>query len=411
MAGLPIGGQKYLLVKGSSGLGNRILSLLTGMVYARLAGRRLLVDWRDAHYSTGGVNVFTRYFAFPSFDPTLAIPDTLSVTPPIWRGHLHESAPDLRERHPEFARGTDLWRVFSIDLERLDYDETVAVMWTYVAQMDPLRRHFRGAFAPFAELDNETILRRLLRQDLRLQPSLKERVERFEYSAFRRPTVGVHVRYTDHRARLGALLSRLNRLLRRAPDLQIFLATDNRQIKRLFEANYPSVISTPHWYPPTAGRPLHTRREPPDPIERGAEALIDLYLLAACDYLIFDPSSSFGEVAALLSEAPPEHVIRLASRGKQPLPPDWMTSPGQVARWEKGWRLVQGYSYHLWIRTGLFNWGLDCLAGLWRLTTWRLRPSGSAEAHLRERRDGDCDRGGESPTMEQSANQTQARGG
>jgi hypothetical protein len=299
------------------------------------------------------------------------------VSPPIWRGHLHLSAPELRERHPELVPRSDLWRAYSIDLERLDHDEKVAVMWSYTEQVDLLRGHFRDAFAALAELDNQTILRRLLRQDLSLQIPLRERVADFEAREFRRPTVGVHVRYTDHRVRLSALLRRLNGLLRRTPGLQIFLATDNRQIERLFEANYPSVITTPHWYPPTAGRPLHTRGQPPDPIERGAEALIDLFLLAACDYLIFDPSSSFGAVAALLSDAPPERVIHLSSQGKRPL-------------------LLRRYSYHLWIRTGLFNWGLDGLAAAWRLTTRRLRrpgpaepgPAGIGEPHSRERLDG-----------------------
>src|SRR5262249_35551159 len=38
---------KLLLVKGIAGLGNRILCALTGILYARLAGRKVCVDWRD----------------------------------------------------------------------------------------------------------------------------------------------------------------------------------------------------------------------------------------------------------------------------------------------------------------------------------------------------------------------------
>jgi hypothetical protein len=376
-------GKRYLLVKGVSGLGNRIQALLTGILYARLSGRQLLVDWSDAYYSSAGVNVFPLYFQCPVYDPRAEIPDTDSVNPSVWRGRLHEAAADLRAQYRGPARSRDLWQEFSIDLRRLDYDEELAVMWLYTERIDVLRDHFTGAFAALAKIDNPTILRQLFRENLALHPRLEERVARFERAAFRRPTVGVHVRYTDHRARLGALLWLLNGLLRRAPGLQIFLATDNRQIERLFETSYPSVITTPHWYPPTAGRPLHTRGQRPDPIERGAEALIDLYLLAACDYLIVDPGSSFGQLALLLSEAPAANVFRVRSRGKP---------SATMRRW----------SYHFWLRTGLFDWGLGGLAGVWRQTTRHLGRSGPAEptpggiegAQSGERPDGDRGRVG-----------------
>ena len=48
----------YVLVKGNAGLGNRLSSVLSGALYARLSGRRLLVDWTDWMYSNDGSNVF-----------------------------------------------------------------------------------------------------------------------------------------------------------------------------------------------------------------------------------------------------------------------------------------------------------------------------------------------------------------
>ena len=42
--------KRYLLVKGIAGLGNRILSVLNGILYARLSDRLLFVDWRDPDY-------------------------------------------------------------------------------------------------------------------------------------------------------------------------------------------------------------------------------------------------------------------------------------------------------------------------------------------------------------------------
>lgn len=66
--------DRYLLVKGRAGLGNRMLCALTGILYARLAGRRLLVDWSDPIYAEGGLNVFHRYFRCPRQTPPTAFP-------------------------------------------------------------------------------------------------------------------------------------------------------------------------------------------------------------------------------------------------------------------------------------------------------------------------------------------------
>jgi hypothetical protein len=53
-------------------------------------------------------------------------------------------------------------------------------------------------------------------------------------------------------------------------------------------------------------------------LEAGAEALLDLYLLARCDELIIDSSSSFAEVAALLTDAPAARIHDVKQRDKLP---------------------------------------------------------------------------------------------
>jgi len=109
--------DRYLLVKGRAGLGNRILCALTGILYARLAGRRLLVDWSDPIYAEGGLNVFHRYFRCPTADPADRIPATDSVAPAIWRGRLDESSRSMEHAHGTLGR--ESWRELSIDLRRL----------------------------------------------------------------------------------------------------------------------------------------------------------------------------------------------------------------------------------------------------------------------------------------------------
>jgi hypothetical protein len=280
---------KLLLVKGRAGLGNRILGALMGILYSRLSGRRLVVDWRDELYSDDGTNVFPRYFRCAMAGSIDEIPDTDSVTPAIWRGHLHDAADSLEHAS-------------SVDLTRLDHPERVAVMWAYRSQALFLMAHHRHAFGALGRRPPDELLRRSLREDLHPEAAIRERVDELATAAEGETTIGVHVRLSDRRTDLAAIRRRLEIVLRRERNARIFLSTDNAEIKAMFEHLYPRVVTSPHWYPPP-GAPAHRHEDLPDRYEHGADALVDLYALAECDYLIADTTSSFGRVAVLLSRA------------------------------------------------------------------------------------------------------------
>jgi hypothetical protein len=305
--------DKFLLVKGITGLGDRILCALGGILYAQLSGRTLLIDWSDPFYSSNGDNVFHRFFESSFCSPTDDIPATDSVYPHIWRGRLLEPASQIaRERafNPDEIR-----RALSIDPGKMDYPADLLVLVEYDALVDRLRPHFHGAFQELAQMPTAGILAKLLREDLLLQSEIRARVDYFKSNRFSAETVGVHVRYSDYRVRIFATIKQLNALLKRKPDLQIFLATDNIEIKKMFEGNFPGVVSAPHWYA-KPGSPIHVDRTRPDRTETAIEALIDLYLLANCDHLIFDGSSSFARVANLLSPVPAHNKFDVDPSGQ-----------------------------------------------------------------------------------------------
>jgi hypothetical protein len=307
--------EKLLLVKGIEGLGNRILCLLTASLYARLSGRKLVIDWRDGNYSGGDANAFEHLFVSPPCGPVSEVPETDSVAPEIWRGHLGKPAWWMRERCGAL-RDAQGWRKLSIDLARLDYPEQVAVMWTYKDELGPLLPHLRGFDEALAGATRSLLLRTLLRETLTLHPAIRQKVEQFRRKYFGGEMLGVHIRYTDHRTALWSTFKRVNQLLAVNPKSSIFLCTDNQEIARLFRRKYQRVVSTPHWYAPNTGDPLHYAQSRPDPLASGIEALIDLYLLAECDELIIDTSSSFSYLAALLTEVPSEHIHDVKRREK-----------------------------------------------------------------------------------------------
>jgi hypothetical protein len=153
----------------------------------------------------------------------------------------------------------------------------------------------------------------MLAEDLILHPQIREHVEQIKSNNFSKRTVGVHIRYTDYRVNLWSILTKLTILIKAEPDLQIFLATDSAQIKEMFEDFYSNVLTIPHWYG-AHGSQIHQNLDCPDRMENGIEALIDLYLLAECDYLIIDTSSIFSYVASLVTKTPESNIFNVNPR-------------------------------------------------------------------------------------------------
>lgn len=310
---------KFLVIKGRAGLGNRMLAAATGLLYARLTGRLPVVDWRDGSYSGDRSNAFPAFFHCPSCRSVDELPVTDSIAPAIWQERLHASVTDLERRfaprpHVDSTKryahkeNAGFVRDSTIDLMRLDYEEEILVMWEFTSRVERLRNVHQAAVPGFPPGGPAEILRELLACEFRLRRPIRERVERFRHERLDRRTVGVHVRYTDRRVRLQAILARLEALLERERDLLVFLATDSLAVKEEIERRATAVVSTPHWYSPI-GANIHQSEESPDRFENGVEALVDLYLLAECDYLICDTTSSFARVATVLTTTPASHVV------------------------------------------------------------------------------------------------------
>jgi Nodulation protein Z (NodZ) len=312
--------DKYLVVKGIAGMGNRMLAAMTGVLFARLMRRRLIIDWSDLTYSNDGTNVFPLLFNCPDADPPLAIPDMDSISPPVWRGRLNKSASvAISEVDPSAYVSRRGYRRFSFDLDSLDHPEEVLVMWSYTQLIRRARKHFRGDFAAFATKSDETILTELLRTTLVPRPEILTRVKEWRLNHFgRAPVVGVHIRFMDTklphvpfiklRTSIESFFAAIDRVVTKTPGCVIFLATDNREAQQLVEQRYPKVIATEKWFP-TTGIEMHQNPECPDRLNNAVEALIDMYLLAECDYLIFPSSSTFSYIPSLFTKMPRAHIF------------------------------------------------------------------------------------------------------
>jgi hypothetical protein len=297
-----------LWVKAKAGMGNRLLALSTAHVYARISGRALYVDWSDATYSSDGTNVFQHlFFSEDILAAAPAVGDGMSIAPAIWKNRFKLSANDLIDIFdPDKHSAKNIWRKHSISLRKTDYDEQIAVYWSFSSHLREMRAMmekdplYRGK-------SEKQIIGDIYKNRIKLHPAIREKVEKFAAANALQEAVGLHIRYMDKKASIRDFLPHLDRIVRKNPGVRIFLATDNLEAERLIRKDYPRVIATPKWYPET-GSSMHQNPECPDKLQNAVEALTDMYLLARCRWLIFPGRSTFSLISSLISDAPPENI-------------------------------------------------------------------------------------------------------
>ena len=151
-------------------------------------------------------------------------------------------------------------------------------------------------------------IRKVLLECMPVNGEICQRMADFKARYWQRPVIGVHIRHTDLRSNLVQHERYLKRILERVPDAHIFLATDNRQVNEDYRRQFKNVISTQKWFPDEESS-MHQNPTCSDRITNGIDALVDMYLLADCDYLIYASASTFSWISRLLSSLPPNRVI------------------------------------------------------------------------------------------------------
>jgi hypothetical protein len=290
---------KSVLIKAKGGMGNRMLCAATGILYAQVTRREPFVDWRDGVYGEIGHNTF---FDFFRCDGVLAEPPPHhSVLPEIWKNRSDSSVAALiSQLDPKGHSSKFIHRKYSIDAGRDDYTEDAVVFWNYSDRINRLRPLLRFHDSHNRSLSREQILAKFFRERCHLEPAIVARIEAFKAVNWAEAMIGVHVRYTDHKTSLAKYENPVERLIAHSPKATIFLASDNSDVERWFTQRFPRVIRTQKWLP-AAGTPLHHASGCPDKREAGIEALIDMYLLAQCDSLVFPGNSTFSWISSLLN--------------------------------------------------------------------------------------------------------------
>ncbi len=308
---------KYLLIKERTGMSNRILNLLGGILYAKLTSRKLIVDWSDAVYSSNHLNIFSELFILNDVEQATEIPETNSVRPQAWQGNLDKTVEEVLTiygvtKREYLVRSPIFWRRYTADVACINYTEDILLKWSYFAEIHKFRRHFRGKFNNLKKISDKAILKKMYKKHLLLQPYIQSRIDSFKNRKFSTKNIGIHIRYTDRKNPFEQYPKIIDKILINEPDASIFLATDNRNVQSFFDKNYGNkMIFTEKWFPDSKSNveQLHLHPDCPDKLENAIQALVDMYLLASCDYLVCNCTSSFAVVAELISDIPESNVI------------------------------------------------------------------------------------------------------
>lgn len=291
-----------LLIKAKGGFGNRILSACTGIVLAMTVGRVPIIDWRDGEYLPAGEDAYPQLFRDPVGVSPSSFDGDGDVSPAIWRDRLSQHPTQIiSDLYPDDHSNPLVYRRLSLDLSRPRTDAPVAVFWSYLPKMARVRRRARR-HPEFAGMSSADMMRWALSRHFR--PNLRVEAAVTELFANRkRPVIGVHIRYTDRKVSLRRIFRDVSALRRSVPDASIFLATDNLSVQQRFCAEYADVFVIDK----TLGDDDHSLHEHlilEDPLAEAENALIDMWALASCDWLVHSRHSTFSVAAALIGGIP-----------------------------------------------------------------------------------------------------------
>ncbi len=303
--------ERSLVIKAKGGLGNRMLSAVTGLVLADLEGRRPYVDWRDGMYLAPGENLYPELFDALWMGDVSALDGETDTSPALWSGRLAEHPVDIiRREFPKQHQDPLLYRRLSIDFSGANKPGKVGVFWSYL----PKLRRLAGRMARdprFAGRSHDAVMQDYLDRYFRPVPQVVERVDAV-FDKLKKPVIGVHIRFTDRKVPLGRIIRELERLSRKMPEATVFLATDSDLAQRAILERFANVVTIEKVLP-KSGAALHFSTESfTDPVEEARNALADMMALARCDWLLHSRHSTFSVTAALLGHIPDSRQVDIA---------------------------------------------------------------------------------------------------
>lgn len=332
--------EKFLILKGCAGLGNRLTTLLKAIEYAKATDRTLFVDWDDGMFGEEGQNAFFNYFELkgvrytedkdkvlqvfkkgvPCYPRDLEYDDIAETA----YNRFHVVTPLVSKIVPYKYLATWLFR------DKMTY---FAGLQSIQKNGNNVNDYFRalksigkgdnmplggslsimhGEIIVFFYDARPIVNMKRLSNYVVLRKSVSDIVDSLAEKYQVKNSIGVHVRYTDKKPMffLSRLYKRLEKVISVNPSQRIFLCTDNNDIVTEFMERYgENVFQTEKYLPKVPdGYGIHNWARVNSSAETkeqmAIDSISDMWLLSRCKTLFWQGNSSFSYISKYLKNDP-----------------------------------------------------------------------------------------------------------
>ncbi|WNJ16420.1 hypothetical protein [Pontibacter sp. G13] len=313
--------NKYLILKGCAGLGNRLLALAHAIEYAKATDRILHVDWTDGMYNAPEENVFLEFFTLEDVNWAPTLPphlkeESVEVFPKVFKGNLDKNIYEFYRTKPgsrwNLAKG---WMLTELKESWNWWDGLMvwllghqAAYKDFLPSGSTLSKSLESEVVIFADY-TPPMLADTIHQHIRLAPKIQSIIDDFASDHFDSDVIGVHVRNTDMKPK-NSLISLIHRLKEtHTAQAPIFLATDHQPSQELFKVHFEQVILTDKFLPEDQVDgglhkwvSYHGKDQVAAPTKQTVllESIRDMWLLSKCPKLYYQGNSSFSRLAVTL---------------------------------------------------------------------------------------------------------------
>ncbi len=310
--------KRYLVVRASGGLSNRLQAVLGGIAYCLLTGRSLCVDWRDGLYSDDFSNVFPRWFTLSHVETAscqeveAAHNAGAALSPPFWEEYLCEAIAVeylfTGDNHMSLeGRAASCYDITAPKaLEQDNEAAPIIIYWGWNLQaVKALIPALQEKYSYLKNMPSADIPAFLLRKHLHATEKVQEAVESFYATHFTSPPIGIHIRHSDLQSPLPRMLEKLQQVYTEGDGL--FLCTDNQLVEKMVRRIYPHCVIRVKTFQ-GINVPLHNYVPGISNVVKGFDAVVEMLLLAKCQHIIHYAPSSFARIAILYAQLATGHV-------------------------------------------------------------------------------------------------------
>lgn len=335
--------NKYLIVKGICGLGNRLMTLANALEYSEKSGRTISIDWCDGIFAAKGTNAFTECFEIKDFawqeevsthknsassfypDVLKHLPDDFSLYEYFHTASANKKNSKVLEKLIHFGSGV------AHTLLSEDYFKFYFVLWLRWELSDRymnMRSHKHGGNRfclggdlPLARKEDVIVFgdfcpeykKCYLKDHLVLKQNIRLEVDKFSNNnTLGKGTLGLHIRCTDKNFEqdIDKIFQMVEKFMQEHDLNKLFLATDQIKMIEKGKQHYGSRLLLYDKYLPeleSGGKHgIHTWAS-----EQGDEeiksrmyhdAIIEMYLLAETEYLLYQGNSTFSSISRDMSK-------------------------------------------------------------------------------------------------------------